>query len=534
MSKTSEQNQQAAERAFMQQQQKMFKVNLEYLKSIGNLNEAIATLSERGDEHLQFLGVVSYFIGLDFMTTTYKNREIMERVSKRVEECIFGEHKEVDRSLFLHYYFDAINAINPKEFEEDYQNYIKSVEEELPASKNMAVQSILIHFKKLLSNSTVDVASAYDLDKLLNKGNRLTYQDILKINSTITEHLTYLGRRAVDEFAAIYGNEVFNKLLKEAVVRYDRLRYGTLFNESVVSMRECIERGSYGSQEDMIRLILGGGTDEEFEQAEKEHQEKLKEEENKKKEESNNELEAKRQKMQTIDINQITETDPLHAFLIIVDESLENKVLKTSEDFMEGIQNIATTDDYVGDVYRFISANMSKVNDKCTTGDYNINIEEIRPLLETKVTELRATYKKHAEDICRELPKEQQMQVNRLINDLISNVIMSTMEQKEYLPSQLYNPGVKTYQHLTQIMNLIEKGNMKASPESLMSYRKLYDYIKENISEQLDEIEKNEPVFNQLSFYGNVQKMLDAFWNATHPQEKEAEPASDTEEEQSK
>ena len=488
-----------------QKKEQMFKVNLDYLKSIDNLNEHFTYLPPKGDEHLQYLGVISYFIGLDFMTCGYLNKEVMKKVTERIDNCIFKDRK-IDKKIFFISYFDAINRIDPEQFEEDYQNYIKSVEECIDEKYTTDMQTIILHFKRMLSSSTIDITSVYDLHKIISKNIReYTYQDILKINSTITDHLNYIGRRAVDEFSAIYSNNTWNNLLKESVLRFDRIRYGTLFNESVNTMIDCIKSGVYGDIDSMVSILCGETSDEKFEKAEFEHQEKLKSNS-----EKDDKKESKKERLAKIDIQHVMEKDPLHAVLLIADEANE-KDLETESDFIEGIESVSNDDEYSSQVYHFIASHINKVDSTNTIGEYNIDLKESQELLSNKVNELRGLYKEHAEKVCAELNDEDKVQLNRMINDLISNVIISSMDQKQYLISQLYNPGIKTYQHLTQIMHLIETGNMKASTDSLDIYVKLYDYVKEHLSKHLDEIESGEGIYGRLCLYMSVKNVIDTY-----------------------
>ena len=96
---------------------------------------------------------------------------------------------------------------------------------------------------------------------------------------------------------------------------------------------------------------------------------------------------------------------------------------------------------------------------------------------------------------------------------MIGCLILESNDQKSYLISQYMQPSIVTYQHLTQMMNLIEESDMTANDEGLRNYSKLYKFVKETpeIANKLVSINRAEPLFNKLSMFIAIKDLFNKY-----------------------
>ena len=100
-----------------------------------------------------------------------------------------------------------------------------------------------------------------------------------------------------------------------------------------------------------------------------------------------------------------------------------------------------------------------------------------------------------------EIEPEHKQRIVTYVNDCIVCCIMENEEQKQYLISQLIENGISTYNHLQQIMSVIE--TCKIYGEDSIVYVNLYNYIqdKTNIKEVFENANKMTNLELKLQVY---------------------------------
>lgn len=499
--------QKTLEKGYENAQMHFFKTVTEYLEAIKDkhvrlemaesLHDDIEQNWETAKGTFQFLGCMAYLVGLDFCSQTYPNRNVIGNARKRVETFVLPTDFQKE---FLEKFVAVIEKTDMKDFEAIYDRYSKEAEEEIPQKYVGTLSGIAYKTKLILANSSIAVKYAVDVKNIMDK-NAWTYQDIIKMNTTVSQYCKFMGKPAINKFNALFMDKNYQDLSKTAADKFEQYKFGTLFMESIQTMKDFLISGRF-SKEDILRMLNSEITEEEFAKAEAEFQEKLKADELKKEDKA---------PVYEQTVEDMMHKDPVNAVLVIADEAIDFG-LKTEEDFIKGIEAVCNAPEYMGSIYHYIKAKISAVDNTCTLGKYNFTIEKLLETVDNKVVELRADYKAVAEEICEDLG-DNKKEVNQLVNAMIGCLILESNDQKSYLISQYMQPSIETYQHLTQIMNLIEESDMIANDEGLKTYGKLYKFVKETpaIADKLVSINRAEPLFNKLSMFIAVKDLFNKY-----------------------
>lgn len=499
--------QKTLEKGYENAQMHFFKTVTEYLGEIKDkhvrlemaesLHDDIEKNWESAKGTFQFLGSMAYLVGLDFCSQTYPNRTVIGNARERLEKFVLPEDFQKE---FIEKFVNVIEKTDIKDFEAIYNRYSKEAEDEIPKKYIPTLSGIEYKTKLILSNSSIAVKYAVDVKNIMDKKS-WTYQDIIKMNTTVSQYCKFMGKAAINKFNALFMDKNYQDLLKTAADKFEQYKFGTLFIESIQTMKDLLISGRF-TKEDILRMLNGEITEEEFTKAEAEFQEKLKSEEIKKEDKAPVYEET---------VEEMMHNDPVNAVLVIADEAIDFN-MTTEEDFIKGIEAVCNAPEYMGSIYHYIKAKISSVDEKCSLGKYNVTVDKLIETVEKKVVELRADYKAVAEEICEDLG-DNKKEINQLVNSMIGCLILESNDQKSYLISQYMQPSIETYQHLTQIMNLIEESDMIANDEGLKTYGKLYKFVKETpaIADKLVSINRAEPLFNKLSMFIAVKDLFNKY-----------------------
>lgn len=499
--------QKTLEKGYENSQMHFFKTVTEYLDEIKDKHvrlEMVESLPDDIEQNwetakgtFQFVGCIAYLIGLDFCSQTYPNRKVIENTRKRLEGYVLPSDFQKE---FIEKFVNFIEKTDIKVFETIYDRYSKEAEEEIPKKFITTLSGIGYKFKLILSNSAIAVKYAVDVKNIMDK-NAWTYQDIIKINSTVSQYCKFIGKPAINKFNSLFMDKNYQDLLKMAADKFEQYKFGTLFIESIQTFKDFLISGRF-SKEDILRMLNAEITEEEYAKAEADFQEKLKASEIK---------EEDKAPVYEETVEDMMHKDPVNAILVIADEAIDFK-LKTEEDFIKGIEAVCNAPEYMGSIYHYIKAKINSVDENCTLGKYGFTIENLLKTVDDKITELRTDYKAVAEDICEDLGDNKKT-VNDLVNNMIGCLILESNDQKSYLISQYMQPSIVTYQHLTQMMNLIEESDMTANDEGLRNYSKLYKFVKETpeIANKLVSINRAEPLFNKLSMFIAIKDLFNKY-----------------------
>ena len=128
-------------------------------------------------------------------------------------------------------------------------------------------------------------------------------------------------------------------------------------------------------------------------------------------------------------------------------------------------------------------------------------MNELISLLTEKEDSLKIEYKEVVEFTCKEIPKSIKSKIIDYINKTIESVVLENDEQKQFLVSQLMENSISTYNHIQQIVTLIETCNINGS--DALNYVTLYKFLHEN-EEIVEAFEKSSSVAtlgNTISIY---------------------------------
>lgn len=452
---------------------------------------------ENNRSSFQYLGSIAYLIGLDFCSQTYINRNVVKNASERLEKFVLPNDYKRE---FLQTFMNIMKNTDMNVFESVFNKYSSEVDCDIPNKYVGIISGIFYKFKLILSNSTIAVKYAIEVNNIIEK-NKLTYQDVLKVNNIISQYCDFIGMPAINKFNQLFMDSNYQNLLKESTDKYEQYKFGTLFIESIQTFKDFLISGRY-DEKTIIDMMLGEIEEKTFDEEESNFKARLEEEKNNIKPDDKKALYEEK-------IEDIMKTDPIHAIMVISDESLGFKV-ETVEDFINGIEKVCESTDYMGSIYHYIKAKTKDVNANCSMGEYNLNPAEILTAIDDKVVKLREEYKMVAEEICADLG-DIKTDINNLVNNMIGSLVLQSNDQKSYLISQFMKPSLETYQHFTQIMNLIEQSNMIADEKGLRAYKNLYNFTKTKMSDKLDIINSAEPLYNRLSMFIAVKDLFNKY-----------------------
>lgn len=470
----------------------ILKTELKNLKlNLENNNINSLTTSE-----YELIGVFSFLMGIDYTGQAYLQKNVLENVDKRFAELQISDDER-------HLYFDIMNLL--KNSTKDISDLINSAKESLKNRITLEIkpktEDILV-YKKLKSEinsflNKLTIPIGLSISVVDFKKNELTYEKILKINSLINEQGEFNGADS-KYLINLYSNQKFNELLKKASEYFDDAKYSLIYEESILSVLDSINRFPLTS----LVLNIDTLTDEFFEKQKSDYEEKLEKLKSESVSENNSSENKTYDKHYTnAEIEQMMQLHPDDFVMTALEDNL-NKYIESEDDLFEAIESIINKEDYVQHIYTYMSANFNSVNR--VKGEHYLftdNIAKIVELLNNKVIEYGTKYKELVEFNCAEIPGNQIGRIVDYVNDCIKACILSTKEQKQYLLSQLIENGITTWNHLQQILSVIETCNIKG--EDALCYQNLYDYIndKENIIKVFDNTKEIDNYQIRMSVY---------------------------------
>jgi hypothetical protein len=518
------------EQQFHAEKRKFSQYNKEYLGTIltkddgiSNVQSLLSFSTQNNDEGtmedvltidtFKFVGGILDILGLDFTSQSYMNKEICRKVRERLNELGFEFSKDnnnakfdlIDSRYIMESVIDFVHKTDFTVFHKAFEKLAKCIDKEIK-NDNQKMQSIFYNIKKLLKHCSMNISLIVDLDNILNHRHEITYRDILKINSTISEHAHYNGQSAFHAYRQIYAGTEFPNLLNRAVELYDLSRYAHIFIENIISLKEII--GVKFTLSDIQYMMFGNLDDICWDESKDKFENQLKE--NRKLADAEKEKSIQNQVVEKYaeTFDDIMAKDPIQSLMIIAHESLGEE-MKTVENVIEGWEKVCNSDDYLADIYKYVKARHSTITGDETLGEYNFDPKEIINKLNKKIGEIQSEYKHIAEIICQSLTTEQARTLNNYVNNVIGYLVLDNPQNRVYILSQFYDPKLTTIQHCIQIMNLIERCTILTKEEAILAYVKLYKYTIDNFKSAIEEVSKSEPLVNKISFFMGVKQIFE-------------------------
>lgn len=466
------------------------------------LEELLDKLTDNKDYSLnqieyEYYGGLCFMIGIDAMNQPYLNKRTSDIVLERLER------HGIDATV-IDFMQKIAAIIKPENVETIKQSLIESVGEQIKVTDTngninvKATINMIRLIKQVFTNSILPVSFAVDTNKVLQKKEKLTYDDMLKINTLITQHCAYFGKNVKKALITLNSNQTWATQIGIAVEKFDLQKYSYLYLDHIITFSEFNVKFT----DKMVGKFLKGElTEKDFEkivadfkesEAKKNDPGKALKEEVKK---PIDEMEDLGQGMKLSNVNKLMEENPVEAIFVAFDEFFGKKVEDT-EEFFEAVDKLATENsEYIQNLYVFMKTKIETLTPEMFERGKTIDLYRVCELLEIKLNDYRADYKEKAEFVCKPIDENIAYRLQTYVIACINDLVLETEDQKNYLISQLIEPELTTYNQVQQVVGLIE--TCKIGGGNIMSYVTLYDYLNYNedmvevfdVSSKLNEVE---------------------------------------------
>ena len=434
------------------------------------------------DRDFETLGMICFIVGIDYTGQQWRQNKVITNVRKRLEEVKLSEK-------VIEIFTETINNLKGVEVEQYWNTVIENNKNcvtrkiEVSTENRLVFNQILINIKAILNKLIVPIGYASTIYNI--KKEDLTYEHLFKFNSLVSKNSSYRGviHRRLSE---LYGDPYFNQMLQDMMNKYDLAKYTFIYAESIQSVIDSLNRFAFDLSP--VDAEVEKQQEEEFNKQQEALDAKAKEEPKSKKSYSDDESADIMQNNPDLFIETI-----LGEQIDLGDESCD---VIPEEYYLACIDKLIEKEELLQHVYMYLNANKSHKN-RIEEEYY----QDLVDLLQTKIGVLNEQYKKLAEFNCKELEEEQKQRIISYVNNCIEVCIMSDENQKQYLISQLIENGITTYNHLQQIMSIIETCTIYG--EDSNCYVDLYNYIqdKTNIKEVFDNANVLSKLELQLQVY---------------------------------
>lgn len=439
---------------------------------------------ELSKDEFELIGMFSFLVGVDYTSQAYPQKKILENVSARFNEL------NIDSEELILFYeiMGKINELNKKEsiFNVLFKSAAESLKNQyisvikVPTDKTIDLKLIKSNINKFLDIIQIPIGYAHSIVEF--KKSDLTYESLLKANDILNNQGTYTGNY-IKRFTELYGNQFFMELLNKASKYFNDTKFAFIYEESIISVLETINRFPLCIDPLNYTDVMYETFKEEHETKEKERLEQIKSADSKE--------EYQSPQFTGEQVKKLMNEAPDEFVVLNLLDNIKLKEFETPEQVVSAIEAIIKQSDFVEHMFTYVKKNQTSPF-RCV-GASGIAKVDVKEIVETinKVIEIDSEeYKRLAEANCAEIPSEQLEKIITYVNDVIKGCILKTAEQKQYLISQLMENGITTWNHLQQIMTVIETCDIYG--ESASSYDNLYNYTQEktNIQEIFESARK--------------------------------------------
>lgn len=409
------------------------------------------------------LGDLTYMIGLD-MTNNGKNfhKVSCENFHARFEMIGLNDAVGFDLLNDILSNLKAENIIPAKE-------ELKQILEKEIESKALEGSALKASLKTLFKHFTIPVNFAIGLNDIFSH-DKLTYNDILKLNSLIQNNSTF-DAKSLKYVINLYKDEFYIKTLQKADELFQLQKFSVLYFDCILSALELnVAAPDFLGFLSKETLEAYDFTAIEVEKSEEPVTEVPVEEE------KQDEIWDERFHPQAVERAQNLQDEEPDFFVRCVLEEKLARPIKTISDFKEALDKCINSEDFIQYFYQYISANRESTK-RIWFGDVWVEFteQELKDSLNNVIVEKRAEYKKLAELMMQEIPADKANSIVNYLNECINELVITSGEAKNYLISQLVENQVSTYRHLQQMMGLVEQ--QQISGEGYHAYVALYNYL---------------------------------------------------------
>lgn len=499
-----EKNYQKKNNFFYESIEKKISENLEYLTPMfAKIRTNVLNKQQLDISEFEMLGIFSYMVGIELTNNPY----IMEKPANTVA-ARFAKNL-IDDKLMVNEFIEAVKDIKDTDFIDTKESMKNSVLQTIKKFDEKEMKDVRGIVKTIFANSIIPVNYAVQKNDLVTK-QFLSYEDILKINTLINQHIQFNGSKAIKGYINLYSNKLFNELLHTASMKFDDQKFAVIYTDSIFSVKEGITKFD---KKDFENILCNNLDNIDFEKIQQQYELSKVEEAEIVEDEETDEVTDEVTDQENIhnienetyvrlndeESKAVMSEDPSRFIFEVIGDLL--KVYpNTPKMVISGIDNILNEPDFAQHVYQYLRSHVTKLTPDSYFGPANIN--EIVKLLGEMFEKEKSDYNAIVTEICQPIPEEYLTKIVNYVNSCISDLILDKEEQKQYLISQLIENQIETYQQLQQIIGLIE--DCSVIGKNTISYVILNDYLEDNtdISTLFTKTENLESIKFRLSFVG--------------------------------
>lgn len=469
----------------------------------------------------ELVGILSFIFGLDYSSMQYPKKKIIENVKARLSAFDISQSVIFAFSKYISVHDNSLVENQNKLIEDKFNGNVENDVASLIGAK--LVLDVIKNSIFDIKFSTEFVAlndKAADAIFSSNKDVKMSYAELLKINSFIYENAIF-DAEAYFNFLKQYEKiqlDIYYAELNKAAKLFNSIKFSVIYIESLISIKEAYERfgielnhtdeayekfkENFYIRDGAIKNIeiaenaevtgneLGDGADEFVTTVQ------------------NGEL-FKNTKTQE-EFKELLEKYPNVFILVTLEEAYFAQTGETfdfkdtdkcASQLSEAIDILISDADQAQSIYQFM-AMVEKAghsiddiinNDVDDNQKYLDAYKKLHEILSTKLNKLKGTYEDNVKYVCQDIEKRELNEITYNLDNCIKSCIIETPEQKKYLISQLYENGIKTYNHLQQIISVLETCKIKGANASYYNY--FIKYI----------MEENEVAKNVFEIMGNLE-----------------------------
>lgn len=484
------------------------------------------------------LGIISYFIGLDFYSMTKWNNLTMSNVISRlllnkIDYKILSKYNKI-LTIIKNEKIDYV-----KFFDISKDLMMNKIKLNLTNNENkLVVKSI----KNLINKLLIPVNISQDIyDRFILK-EVLTYHDIIVFNSLIYDNSIINGKSS-KLFIELSNNQDYLKLLNKASNYFELQKFALFYKESILNFYvKNIENKNIFYVDEFFKKFLTTELINKF-RIDDDNQQKfidLKTSVENYSKEYLLDLIENDNKIIPLNSEVNVETKPLNSGMETLHENMDNPLENANEvikqilndfniisnenninfdyknnpkELISLLKDMLNTEDLVSSFYIFLTkynefkksnveVNQINISEYC-----NYNNDELLKEINDELNILKNKYDDIIKNYIVEIDKNDLKEILTHINNVLNILYVGNSEDKGIIFSQLNENTVFTFKHLHQLINVIENQYLKG--ENIIEYNNFKIYMENVHNDMLNLFEESQ----KLETYELQTKLIYTFSN---------------------
>lgn len=469
--------------------------------SILSINEKLKSVEpqELTSKEFILLGGMSYYVGLDFCQQSILDKKIVNKFIERFKIFNFSE-------ATINAFQEIISNENIIQGIERPKDLLKEEVLDTIKATQLEINDMRILINTIFKNSIFPSIYSHSINEIINT-KKYTYHDIITINNILQQNINVKGSQ-FKNLIKLYGNKTFTKALADADMIFNNSKFAIVYYDSIISCVECQKRFKNTNITNFLQEGFIDTYDFEIE-ANKEKTEEVKDVEKDKNDENEKRIARENE------LNILQNKYPRKFIIGVLCDFLKVTKFENPVQIIEAIENAVQNQDYVQHIYHYLKANQEKAHQfadgENLADDFGLTaeqVEEVCSIIVDKIAELRGETKALTEILLKELPAEKLPNIINYVNNVIESLVVFGMNEKGYLLSQIQQNQISTYQHLQQILSIVESQNIDGS--KINNYVVLYDYLETqtDVKTVFENTGKLEGMYNKLALYQEIRNFF--------------------------